>query len=435
MHAITVSAILCVLVVAPTFAEESGAVLSDASGKIAGYQPGTNVDEHAKIDLDIKEIQDELGKKTAAGYTAAKNIYDNGKNSAKSSGKRAISSFALKTGEPFGALYDKYNADKTYLPHDLVTAALQGSDDAIYGQFATGSIANKDDFRSQVVKKVIKFQIVMLYALHEMEAALVKYQDASLKGTEALHALDEWWAFYAGSLEDGKASGYSTYILAEKRSKFFGKDKATVGNGGVSEVNKILLASTKEFHELLESKGNEAKLSNILKCVRAQLKVPLIQGCIQYAYKTDKNTAYPGDDTSAARKGELWAFCSGVLPFLHEVNPSAAEKLRAQADIMPLDNINPDFEAIKDVFSADNLNKMGVSCADVGGFVDKSEKKTSLTTKGIDFQQCTDTSAGPNNANADSDMCVAYASSSASRSGSGWLLVLSAVVAALGMTF
>ena len=62
----------------------------------------------------------------------------------------------------------------------------------------------------------------MLYALHEMEAALVKYNDTSLTGSEALHALDEWWAFYAGSLEDGTAKGSSTYILAEKRSKFFG---------------------------------------------------------------------------------------------------------------------------------------------------------------------------------------------------------------------
>ena len=89
-----------------------------------------------------------------------------------------------------------------------------------------------------------------------------------------------------------------------------------------------MLAATKDFHELLESKGNEAKLTNILKCVRAQLKVPLIQGCIQYGYKTDGNTAYPGDYTSAARKGELWAFCSGVLPFLHEVNESDAEALQ-----------------------------------------------------------------------------------------------------------
>jgi hypothetical protein len=376
-------------------------------------------------------MENEMAKETAAGYTAAKNIYENGMNSASSDGKRAISDFGLQTGEPFGALYDKYNKDKTYLPHDLVTAVLKGSDDTTYGRFSTGSIASKNAFRKQVVQKTIKFQIVMLYALHEMEAALVNYKDATKTTDDAIHALDEWWAFYAGSLETGTASGFSTYILAEKRAGFFGKDTAIVGNGGKSEVNKILLAATNEFKGLLSAKGNEAKLVQILKCVRAQLKVPLIQGCIQYAYKTDSKTAFPGDSSSAVSKGELWAFCSGVLPFLHEVNPSDAETLRKEADIVPRDDINPDFTKIKGVFSAENLNKMGISCADVGGFVDKSEK-TSLTTKGSDFARCTDTSAGPANANADTNMCAGYAASSATRSGSGWFLVLLTVVAALG---
>ena len=43
----------------------------------------------------------------------------------------------------------------------------------------------------------------------------------------AVHAWDEWWAFYVGSLEDGsqesgevdgEGKGYGPYILAEKRS-------------------------------------------------------------------------------------------------------------------------------------------------------------------------------------------------------------------------
>ena len=377
-----------------------------------------------------------MKKETAAGYTAAKNIYDNGKNSAKSGGKkRAISSFGLKTSEPFGALFDKYNTEKTYLPHDLVTAALIGSDDMTYGKFGTGEIASAHAFRSQVVKKTIEFQIVMLYALHEMEAALVKYKDASVDATSATHALDEWWAFYAGSLEDGKASGHSTYILAEKRSKFFGTDTAVVGNGGVSEVNKILLAATKDFKTLLQTTGNEAKLEDILKCVRAQLKVPLIQGCLQYAYKTDDRSKFPGDSTSAARKGELWAFCSGVLPFLHDVSSADAEALRREADILPLDDINPDFAKIKAVFSAKNLNKMGVKCSDVGGFVDKSSAKTSATTLGSDFAECKDGTLS--NAVADSSKCAAFATASSAMrtvTGGGFCFVLAAVVAALGVT-
>ena len=141
-------------------------------------------------------------------------------------------------------------------------------------------------------------------------------------------------------------------------------------------------------------------LENILKCVRAQLKVPLIQGCIQYAYKTDTTTVYPGEQT-AARKGELWAFCSGVLPFLHEVNAADAAKLRAETDILPIDDKIPSFANIKAVFSAGNLNKMGIKCADVGAFTDGVDTATTL---GSDFPLCTDGTVS--NANADSAQCT-----------------------------
>jgi hypothetical protein len=351
---------------------------------------------------DIEEMEAKMAEND---WAAAKAIYDNGKNSKKSDTvNRKISGFTLKPLEPFGKLYTDYNTatlPKGYSPHALVTDALVGADSDITGAWGTGSIASKKDFRSQVVKKVIKFQIVMLYALHEMEAALVNYKDSAK--TEAIHALDEWWVFYAGSLEDGKASGYSTYILAEKRGTFFGTDSYDAGNGGKSKVNAILLDATNEFKKLLKTDGNAVALENILKCVRAQLKVPLIQGCIQYAYKTDTATVFPGEKT-AARKGELWVFCSGVLPFLHEVNPADAAKLREETDIVPIDEKTPSFDKIKAVFSADNLNKMGIKCADVGGFVDKSADKTSATTLGSDFTLCKDGTVS--NDNADSAQCT-----------------------------
>lgn len=46
----------------------------------------------------------------------------------------------------------------------LVTAALDGKDDADFGNYATGSLASTADARKQVIKKVIKFSVVWLYA-------------------------------------------------------------------------------------------------------------------------------------------------------------------------------------------------------------------------------------------------------------------------------
>ena len=61
---------------------------------------------------------------------------------------------------------------------------------------------------------------MQLYALHELESANGKYKTGPV--TDAAVALDEWWAYYAGSLEDGTAAnGYGPYILVEKHSKTF----------------------------------------------------------------------------------------------------------------------------------------------------------------------------------------------------------------------
>ena len=212
---------------------------SCTTATLAGYTigvPSNPVTEHAKIDLDMKEIED-LMAKDPPDWAGAKTIYQTGKNSKKSDGSlRTLSSFSLRPDEPFGKLYTAYNTATLpfgYNPHTLVTAALTGEDSNTTGPWATGMIANKKDFRSQVVKKVISFQIVMLYALHEMEDALTKYRANPAAADAAVHALDEWWAFYAGSKETGATTGVSTYIIAEKRAKFFGTDKFDAGNGAL----------------------------------------------------------------------------------------------------------------------------------------------------------------------------------------------------------
>ena len=53
-----------------------------------------------------------------------------------------------------------------------------------------------------------------------------------------MHAWDEAWAFYAGSLEGsaGNSDGRMLYRLAEKRCKNFGTCQ-----GGIADVNKQIL--------------------------------------------------------------------------------------------------------------------------------------------------------------------------------------------------
>jgi len=435
--------IMCALIIAACFpgvsAEESGATSTPTTitaGTVAGYVTTTDVREHAKVDLDIKDIQDAM-KAQASGalgtaYTEAQTIYTNGKNS--NGGTRTLAGFGIKKDEPFGKLFEDYKSAKNITPHDVIAAALAGADSS-YGEFATGSPASDHAFRSQLVKKNLKFQVLLLYALHEIESAVGKYKAAADPASATSQAsiqkaLDEWWVFYAGSLETGTASGYGTYILAEKRSSFFGTDGEKVGNGGKSRVNKILLAATKQLQTLFKTAGNGPEIDGIVQCMRAQLKVPVIQGCIMYAYKSDTSSAFPGTNSAAAR-GELMSFCTGALPYLHAVDPAAAEIVRAEVDVKTKKDANPSFTAIKGAFSAANLNKMGLSCADIGGFVDGSSSKTSATTKGSDFAQCQDGSIS--NTYADSNKCTGtWVNSSAHREKTG-SIILSLVISIAAM--
>ena len=129
-------------------------------------------------------------------------------------GKNFASSYAIKPAEPLGKMYADYPWD----PHAFVTAVLDGANSATYGNFAPGTaISGTDDARHQLVKKTLKFQILLMYAFHEIESALVKYKTVEESGSRrrlleesdaatttmldgAVHAWDEFWAFYAGTL-------------------------------------------------------------------------------------------------------------------------------------------------------------------------------------------------------------------------------------------
>jgi len=365
--------------------------------------------KHAKIDLDILANEAAIALGTDAGWTTASTIYTAGLSSFKDKTTtpkkmRFLADMGLKTGEAFGKLYTTYDTATGISPHKVVAAALAGgtagTNSAVLVNFTTGTHANTKDFRKELIKKTLKFQVLQLYALHEIEAAVVKYK----AGNSATKALDEWWVFYAGSTESGTANGAGPYILPEKRDAFFGTATATMGNGGKSNVNDMLMKATKEVNALIADptvRANDAKLDKMLKCVRGQLKVALIQGCLQYAYKTDTTTAWPGSN-SAKSKGELWAFCSGVLPFLHEANAASAATLKAATDIAVIGNANPSFTTINGVFTAANLNLMGVSCADIGAFVASTTVGKAVTA--ADHPLCTDGTIV--NADADTSQCI-----------------------------
>jgi len=387
--------LLLALFVAGAVAEESDGATTPATGEqtcIAGYLPSTrggSVDGHASAVLDIKDIEAKTGA-TPADYAGAKAIFlASTARSGKKWGPPADSSYPIKSGEPLGKMY----SDAGHDPVAQVEAALDGTSVAAYGNYLPATaVSGTDDARAQVIKKTLKFQVLQMYAFHEIESALGKYAVGPTVAAEqdkAVHAWDEWWAFYAGKLEDGTASGYGPYILAEKRSSSFGTDTKTIKGGAKSAVTDILLRATIQGRDLLQGTpagDNTAKLNDIVKCMRAQIKVPLIQGCLLYAHKTDITSKYNNGKTpapdplktlSAKAKAEMWAFCSGVVPFLHAANgtvcPTCAAKaaaIKAEASLHTTPASEVSQANVINALDATALNAMGVKCADVGKMAD-----------------------------------------------------------------
>ena len=249
---------------------------------IAGFRTSNDVMEHSKIDKDVQSIECEVAKKTDAGYSAALNTYEKGGAEACSDavpsqpgsklgngGMRTLASFwpgAHKNtaglehtvvDEPYNKMYDAYKAlnnmndrdGNGYNPHDEVLYALRGEKE--YRANNT-PITGSHEFRDQVIKKGIRNQIMMIYAVHELEIAVAAYKDSKLGRTSVKPMLyaDVWWAFYAGSMETGSGAGFSAYQNAERRAKFFGTDTASINNGGKSKVKVSLIQGCIEYGKL-----------------------------------------------------------------------------------------------------------------------------------------------------------------------------------------
>ena len=342
---------------------------------------------HAKIDLDIKEIMDAVGK---ADWGEAAKIYIEGKNSVKSSGKkRTLQGFSKsfaeegtsKQDEPMAKLVNAFWGRFDYAD-TVVSAALgdcadaapedkcPGTDDQpptgfpSLGNFGTGPLAKVDDVRSQLIKKGVAYASTWMYALHEMEVALAKYKAGDFDVAKgAPYYLDEAWVFYAGSEESGSADGYGPYTGGEKFGKHFGTYGYEMGTGGRSYANKELLYQFTAMQRLLQTAGNDAALEDIAKCIRSQFMVPLIQGCLSYTFKASSKDMVP-EDSVAKYKAEAWAFCITALPFLHDVDPESAKEVLDTATINAVER--PDWKVVKTAFSDSNLNKMGILCDDAG---------------------------------------------------------------------
>ena len=198
----------------------------DLDAEDGGYEYASNVANHRMLMGDVCDIKDLSG---AYDWDGVKDIYENGEHAEKSDGSyRTLMGFADASGKNHA--YDAfYGADGSW--NDFVSAAIDGT-----GPFADES----DTVRDQATEKGIQNGVMTAYAIHELNAAIIKAEAGNWGPDDAQHAWDEGWAFYHGPDDSNHDyDGCGPYATADKRAGNFG----TANSGGTAATNVATLAA------------------------------------------------------------------------------------------------------------------------------------------------------------------------------------------------
>eukprot|EP00621_Florenciella_sp_RCC1693_P003146 CAMPEP_0182537876 /NCGR_PEP_ID=MMETSP1323-20130603/22716_1 /TAXON_ID=236787 /ORGANISM="Florenciella parvula, Strain RCC1693" /LENGTH=501 /DNA_ID=CAMNT_0024748301 /DNA_START=63 /DNA_END=1568 /DNA_ORIENTATION=- len=407
------------------------AALADVGTVYAGYSMATDCDKHANIAYDAKDLKSCLTVDDGADtYTApdgtayttweecAMAVYENGFNSCKS-GTSAVqggtgctafrtlqafstaaeSKFTVSYGQPatlrneVAWQFYKYYGSWTW-GDDWMQAATDQTGVWASTSAWDGVMGDAENARKQATKKGAGFIVNQMYAMYEYHRRANQAYNAmtgntTVSSTEKtysmVHGWDEGWAFFAGALESGSGdSGIDWGLtLAEKRDGSFDTNTATYNpNGGESTVNAKMLAASQIGRDALNPFDNATNAGAVVwdawKCIEQQAFIPMIQGCLLYMYKSDVCTADCGD-----AYGEMYTFCSAMVPILNAANPTDAGTLM---DYVSPDKILatglPQTYATMSALIYDNLNDMGLKVAEVGACTYCGNKLSDYDTTG-----------------------------------------------------
>ena len=421
----------------------------------AGYEPLTDVTEHSKIDLDLKNIADGLGSNcgenlndcgattkcptNACQYDGAANtmafpsaagnceftvsngtkddnpacsnsydIWSHGKNSVKTSGMRSIAGFALGAAtkgssasvpykaNAFISIMNKYwkskGLDEHTWGHQMIDAAFQGTK---IGDLDFGKTGRT--FRKEAIQKGLVYMNVYPYAIWEMQDQIndCKAQTLTANDDASVKAWDEAVAFWAGSMTRDYAYGA---LPPDDNLLYYLGDKRcgnfmTCADGftGTAKVNQELLAFFNRGSRL-------ARVGGLAECppmedIHDKIGTLMLVPFIQGTLRYLYKTK---DAQDAKTAGELWAFATAILPFVNEVSPAAADALYKRAWLL---DFSGDYAADKLLLESTYCNlgvgagKGLITCESIGDLYDGSNVLLSAGTCYITGGTCSGTAS------------------------------------------
>lgn len=338
---------------------------------MAGYTPGSNVLDHARIDLDVAWMSTYL---KAENFHDAENLYLNGRFSKR--GGRTISGFSNGAvskllSVPLFTIYRDYWGSDTYAD-DFVMSAFE-----MTGEFAGADYVT----RKEAITKGAVYQNVYMYVLREFYDAVEDCEAGTINDNDAgVHAWDEGVAFYIGQLAyaDGDGPSNLGWKLGQKRCANFG----TCNGDGLAANNVKLLQEFNAGKEYLQN-GQCSNAKDLMPSIIKQMSIPLIQGALRYASKNEF-------DPTTKSRSEGWAFTAAILPSVDECDSDAAATIRSYMKVLDFTAI--DRAAVVDAFRS-VYSCMGLTCADIG------ELETGV---GQEFSVCNDNVVNPPDSSASS---------------------------------
>lgn len=311
------------------------------SGALGGYEPVSDVGGHARMSLDLCEITGLLNA-SPTNFAAIAGIYRQGKNSDESEGvKRTLGKFA---GEPRAA-EDTLGRYERYMGVGWLNAFVGDAIDGV-GPFAGAS----DAVRRQAVQIGVRDQIMVAWALHELDAAVEKAGKSSYtKKSGAPHNWDEVWAYYHG--EKPECSPHAT---ANEQGEDFG-----VG----TLINRRILLAMKDGLKSLVAKSAGGARSAREQVIR-DITITYVQATIKAASEIDAAVAGGKLDEARVRQAEGWAYYRVVEPLIAKANTTTARSVASVFDLASKPATGSTAKVIavfKDAYGA-----LGISPSDVG---------------------------------------------------------------------
>merc|ERR1712176_942997 len=304
--------------------------------------------------------------KTEVGYTydpAINNVSKRTIQGFSTSAQKKMAECANCPYEMYGKFYEYYG--QYDYGNQIVLAAFAGTK-TNFKNFNNDFKVYGYDGKEQIIKKATAYIIIWMYVIRELEDALDDCQEACTIencNDDPVHAWDEAAAFYTGSLEgtDGSGSGKLAYALADKRCGNF----KTCGDmadetGGTSKVN-LEIVKNLNIGQAKLTKGECASARTEADRIQQLMLIPLIQGTLRYAWKTD-NEAY-----SEKAEAEGVIFYAGIAPMIHKCDPEAAKTI---GDMMQAGQAGTaQYGVVLEAFESP-YECLGIDRPSVGGYFD-----------------------------------------------------------------